>query len=206
MPNQYVACDAMKYLSTEGLPSRLQWRYPPRGPHFDLHVVDFDLVGDPRQMADILARQDTPAWFIACEGWSDFLAIGTWERTFAGTGFKMKWHICVNVNNGRIFRIESSPDNLRVSLKSNEEMAASIEDGGPPIEPIKIAHSECVVFINSSPRQLTQSFEIYFSFVNTATISAREFLESISGIDRLASENGAMWYLLVADSLNQDEY
>jgi len=118
----------------------------------------------------------------------------------------MKWHICVNIHDGRIFRVETNPDNLRLSLKSNEEMAARGEKDISAIKPISIAQLECAVFMNSSPRQLMQSFEIYFSFVNRDIVSAEAFLESISRVDSPAGENGTVWYLLVANFLKQDEY
>jgi len=205
LPATFAASGALEYLSIGGLPPTCEWRHPLDGRYFDQYRVNFTALNDPRLMLDLLLAQDTPEWLVSYQNWKDFLAIGTWETT-GPTGFKMKWHICVNIHDGRIFRVETNPDNLRLSLKSNEEMAARGEKDISAIKPISIAQLECAVFMNSSPRQLMQSFEIYFSFVNRDIVSAEAFLESISRVDSPAGENGTVWYLLVANFLKQDEY
>jgi hypothetical protein len=165
---------------------------------------------DPRSMSDILVTQDAPEWLVSYHNWRAFLAIGTWQ-TIGPTGFTMKWNICSNMYNGRMLRVESQLNSLRLSLKSNEEMAAHIEaehieDGAPAIEPIRLARLECVVFVNSSPQQLMQCFELYFAFVNREIVFAEKFLESISRVDPPACEHGTLWHLLVGNYLRQDEY
>ena len=204
MPAKIAACGALDYLSAEGLPPQCEWRNPSRGRYFHQHRVAFTDVSSPRRMSEILAEQDTPDWFLNSHKWEDFLAIGTWE-TIGPTGFKMKWLICVNIHDGHVLRVETNLANLHLSLESNEAMAASIEESFQ-VQPINKARSECIIFINSTAQQMMDCFEKYFSFVNGTIVTAEPFLEAVSNIDRPASESGAMWYLLIADYLHQDEY
>jgi hypothetical protein len=203
MPIEMAESDGLKYLSTEGLPPMCEWRFPRRGQFFSQHRVDFRIVNAPRQMAHILAGQDAPDWFLTSKKWDTLLAIGIWETT-GPTGFKMNWHICISIYNGHVWRIETNPIYIRLSLKSNQDMAAAIEEK-IRIEPVSKARSDCIVFINSSPRQMMVCLERYLLFVNGIIVTAEAFLEVIKQVDPAASESGTMWYLLVADYLQRDE-
>jgi hypothetical protein len=206
MPPGISACEALDYLSTNGLPRESQWRYPQRGSYYDEHRVDFTLLNAPSRMSDILAGLDMPGWFLGCQKWEEFLAIGTWERIWQTTGFRMRWYICVNMVDGRVFRVETDSNYIRLSLESVNEMASHVEESLSPSQRIKLAQAESLVFINSTPQQMMCCFEKYVLFVNGAITTAKDFLEAVSQIDRPASESGAMWYLLVVDYLQQDEY
>ena len=205
MPFGVAEGDGLYYISSEGLPPHCIWRYPRRGIFFDQHHVDFTTVSFPHQMSEILDKQDLPEWFLASENWEDFLDIGTWNTIREPNNIKMKWHICVNIHNSHVYKIETNPHNIHLSLKSNQDMAAAIEES-IRIEPISKARSECIVFINSSPRQMMECLKKYFEFVNGVVVTAEAFLVNVSQIDRAASDSGALWYLLVADYLQQDEY
>lgn len=205
MPERFSVCDPVRFLQVHGLPPRLEWRYPPRSRFACQYVVDFGLLKVPRGMRDVLANAGAPQWYVHGQHWSDYLAIGTWT-TLLHTDVSMTCLICVDVKTGAVLRVEDNPIEIENALKGQEDLAWTAEAGSQQPQLTSLAKSELVIFINSSPQQMLACFEEYFSFVNDTSVTAESFLQSVARIDQRAGYSGSMWYLLVADYLNRNEY
>lgn len=205
LPKSLAAYNALEPLLKVGVPVQYSWRFPLNGRRTDLHNIDFSLLGQPPLVSDVLLEAGSPDWMHSLKDWKEFLAIGTWRTVFP-TDIEMKWHICVNVNDGRIFRVITDATLLHLSFESTKNMLEAILNSNLSDQILDCVQSESIQFSNSNPIHMVECLNLYFSFVSRRISTAEAFLKAAGKIDSQANGINTVWHTLVADCLMQDEF